>query len=314
MMKRNIFLSIGATIILFFSGYASADSTSSQAGVNGYNVGPLINSLVIYPGSTKLVTVYVQNTSNAIENVQTIVNNFVEAPSNDGTPELLFNNDYSKYGLKQFINVQNGNFILAPKQQEGVNVNITIPKDTESGGYFAAVRFAPQSAALGKNVNLSGSVASLMLITVPGNLHEHLNINKFGASDSSGHIHRIFTNHNSIYGYVYFNNSGNIQLQPFGAFDVHQGKNNLGNSVVNKGNGYILPGSQRYFITKLSGIGSFGRYTLYGNFGYGSRGELLSATATFYVVPIWIIWSFISLVVILILIIATYLRLYHRSK
>lgn len=313
-MKRNILLSLSAAILLIFTAGASADTTTNNPGANGYNVFPLINSLIVNAGTSKTVTIYVQNISHAVEQVQTIVNDFVESPKNDGTPSLLLNGGHSSYSLKQFITIPGGNFSLNPGEQKSVNVTITIPANTSSGGYFAAVRFAPQSFADNKNVNLSGSVASLILVTVPGNLRENLTIYKLGASDSAGHIHSLFTNHNEIYGTVYFDNTGNVQLQPFGYFDIHQGKHDLGNNVVNKGNGYVLPGSQRYFTVKLKGVGSFGKYTIYGNFGFGSRGQLVTATASFYVIPMWILWTFLTLVVLLVIIIVTYLRLYHRNK
>ena len=313
-MKRNILFIASAALLLVSSVRALAATTPSNPGANGYNVAPLINSLVINEGSTRTITLYIQNISHDVEQVRAIVNDFIEAPSNDGTPELLLNGASSNYSLKQFITVPNNSFTLTPGQEESVQVNITIPRNTASGGYFAAVRFSPQSLASGSNVNLSGSVASLILVTVPGNLHQVLNIASLGAGDSKGHIHRLFTSNKDIYGIVYFKNTGNVQLQPFGNFVLRSGKKDLSNIAVNKENGYILPSSVRFYTAKLNGIGSFGKYTIYGNFGFGSRGQLLAASTTFYVIPLWMLWTFLSLVAPLVLISIFYLRYYHRSQ
>src|SRR3981081_4566847 len=50
--------------------------------------------------------------------------------------------------------------------------------------------------------------------------------------------------------------------------------------------GNVLPGSIRKFTVSLDKVGSFGKYTVVGNFGYSQSGQLLSATTTFYVVPL----------------------------
>ncbi|MGH7234196.1 MAG: hypothetical protein ACREF7_02000 [Candidatus Saccharimonadales bacterium] len=313
-MKRKILFVTSALIPLLFMTFAPVGALSSpQPGANGYDVSPLLNSLVVNAGTTGSVTLYVQNISNAVERVSTIVNDFIESPSNNGTPELLLNGGHSSHSLKQFITVPVSNFVLNPGNEETVNVNITIPANTASGGYFAAVRFAPQSLGTAKNINLSGSVASLILVTVPGNLNENLNIAKLGAGNGDGQIHKLFTSNKDIYGVVYFNNSGNVQLQPFGNFSVRSGTRDVFNAPVNKTNGYVLPGSERYFTVKLKNVGSFGKYTLYGDFGYGSKGQLISATATFYVIPLWLMWTSLAIVLLLILLVVIYLRTYHKS-
>jgi hypothetical protein len=69
------------------------------------------------------------------------------------------------------------------------------------------------------------------------------------------------------------------------------------NNVSPPGN--VLPNSIRLFSEPLTKVGSFGEYKLEGNFGYGSNGQLLSASTTFYVIPAWLIIAFIALVLLL---------------
>jgi hypothetical protein len=65
-----------------------------------------------------------------------------------------------------------------------------------------------------------------------------------------------------------------------------------------------LPDSIRRFSVPLTGLGSFGKYTIEGNFGYGSKGQLLSATTTFYIIPLYII--IIAIIIILLILFAIF--------
>lgn len=304
---------IGAFIVLFANAAVSAE-TATNPGANGYSVSPSLNTITIQAGTTKSLTIYVQNISHATEQVTTITDNFIASPTNNGSPEILLNGGSTSRGLKQYISIPDANFTLQPGQLKPVTVNIAIPANTESGGYYAAIRFAPQSFATGRNINLTGSVTSLIMVTIPGNLRQQLNIVKFGAGDSSGQIDSLFTSSKNIYGVVYFNNTGNIQSQPFGNFTVKQGKGEIYNVPMNKDGGYILPASERYFTSKLQHIGPIGKYTIYGNFGFGTHGELLSAKANFYVIPLWLIWSVMVLMIAAIVFLVIYFGFVRRHK
>jgi hypothetical protein len=106
-----------------------------------------------------------------------------------------------------------------------------------------------------------------------------------------------------LYGVVRFNNQGNIQEQPFGKIVLKKGGKTLQAIEINntspKGN--VLPDSIRRFSVKLDKVGTWGKYTIEGNFGYGANGQLLSATSTFYIVPVLFI---VILVLLLVLIVA----------
>jgi len=59
------------------------------------------------------------------------------------------------------------------------------------------------------------------------------------------------------------------------------------------------PDSIRKFTVPLDKVGTFGIFKLDGNFGYGSNGQLLSASTTFYVVPLIAVILFIALVAVM---------------
>ncbi|MGH7239086.1 MAG: hypothetical protein ACREHG_03360, partial [Candidatus Saccharimonadales bacterium] len=246
-----------------------------------------------------------------------IINDF-EAPTNEtGYPSLLLNGATApSHSLKQFAAVPNPTFSLKPGQQQAVTVDVSIPPGTAGGGYYGAVRFAPVGAGGSKNVNLSASVASLVLVTVPGNLVEKVSVAGFGVvqGTNSTAIHGLFLSNKNLQAIVRFQNSGNVQEQPFGKIELKQGSKVLATYTVNNVTppGNVLPDSIRRFTTKLSHIGSFGKYEIDGNFGYGSTGQLLSAKATFWVIPIILIIIVIIIILLILFLIFGLPRLIRR--
>ena len=140
------------------------------------------------------------------------------------------------------------------------------------------------------------------MVKVPGDIKEQLSIASFDARVND-RPSTFFLRNKDIDAVVRFQNQGNIQEQPFGKILLknHSGKV-LGayevNGVAPPGN--VLPDSIRKFSIPLGNkVGSFGQYKLEGNFGYGTSGQLLSASTTFYVIPMWMIIAFIAVVLLL---------------
>lgn len=322
-MRKQLTVILSAIALgssLFLSPLSAVAATPTA---NGYRVSPVRTNLTIKPGASSTVTVFVQNASDATENIQTIVNDFQAPKDESGNPALLLNGaTATQHSLKQFVKVETPTFTLLPGQQKSVNVNITIPPGTPGGGYYGAVRFAPVGVSGDKNVNLSASVASLMLLTVPGNLNEAMSIAGFGVAQGdvtavNVDLRSLFFNGKNLKAVVRFQNSGNVQEQPFGKIQLKKGSKVLATYNVNNPDspGNVLPDSIRRFSVDLNKVGSFGKYKIEGNFGYGSKGQLLSASATFYVIPlpvIIIIVVIILLILFLIFVLPRLIRRYNR--
>jgi hypothetical protein len=303
-LRRATFSIAAVTLLLSLMSTASsaAAGTTQVSSSNGLRVSPVRTELTIYPGQSKTVPVYVTNATKTPASLQVIIDDFI-ARGDNGTPALLIkqSNGYNPHSLKQFI-APIKNVLLAPEQESLVNVVINIPKSTPGGGYYAAVRFAPASINATHNVTLAASVASLILVKVPGpGMKEQLDLNSFNVSNSSGPS-RLFFGSNGLSAIVKFENTGNVQEEPYGKIEVQSGSKTIMTKVINNVTppGSVLPGSYRQFSVPLSGLGSFGKYTVNGYFGYGTSGQLLSASTTIYVVAYWII---ILAVIVLFLII-----------
>lgn len=311
-----LFAVLTATALILSPAEVLAATTPAT---NGYRVSPVRTDMTVKPGASTSVTVYIQNASNTVENLQVLVNDFQPPKDESGNPALLLNGATAPtHSLKQFVKVQTPTFTLQPNQQRGVNITIAVPPGTTGGGYYGAIRFAPVGAGGDKNVNLNASIASLILLTVPGNLTEQLSIAGFGVAQGSDFdVHSMFFNNKNLKAVIRFHNTGNVQEQPFGKVQLKKGSKVLATYSVNNAAspGNVLPDSIRRFTTNLDKVGSFGKYKIEGNFGYGSKGQLLSASATFYVIPLVVIIIVVIIllfILFLIFVLPRLIRAYNR--
>jgi hypothetical protein len=314
-LKRSL-LCLGLVLVLSISGVPLASAATAG---NGLRVSPVRSDVVITPGETKTLYVSVTNVTSAPAELQAIINNFVGSPDETGNPAIIFDDTQSKtnHGLKQFV-APIPTFSLNPGEQKSLPVKITVPKDTVGGGYFGAVRFAPASASTEKEtVSLASSVGSLILLKVPGDIKEQLTIASFEVRQNDK-ASSFFTTNKGLSAVVRFQNLGNIQEAPFGKLLL---KDRSGKTIstyeLNNTNppGNVLPDSIRKFSVALKDVGTFGKYKVEGNFGYGNGGQLVSASTTFYVVPwIYIILfvAFVALLAFLVFGLPRLVRAYNR--
>jgi hypothetical protein len=284
------------------SSFAGAATVPAAGSANGMKVGPVRTDLVMNPGETKSVPVYVQNITGANEALKPLVNDFTADNTETGTPALLLNGEINKaHGLKQYISAP-GTFTVAPGDQKSIDVTITLPKDIAPGGYYAAVRFTQASLSTANNVNLAASVGSLILVRVAGDVTEQMSIASFSVSKGDkGKASSFLTTNKGLQANVRFKNSGNVQEQPFGKVTLKKGSKVISSTEINDffPRGNVLPDSIRKFTVPLKKVGSFGKYTIVGSFGYGQKSQLVTAETSFYVIPL----AMIILIVVIILLI-----------
>jgi hypothetical protein len=307
--------SLFAMAAVIFAGTLPAFAADSVSGGNGLRISPVSSNLTISPGGSKTLDVYITNITSQKATFQAVVNDFTASSDESGTPALILNDGQSAptHSLRKFVPTLS-NVTLNPGEQKDVKVPITVPSGTPAGGYFGAVRFSAVNNASGsQNVALSASVASLVLLKVPGDYKEVMSIQSLDVRRHD-RVHTIFTNGKNLDTTIRFKNSGDIQEAPFGKITVTKsGGKVVYTTEVNSGEapGNVLPGSVRKFTVPLKGIGSFGKYTVTGDFGYG-QGQTLTAKTTFYVLPIPVIIFLIVLIGLIIFLIVELPRLIKR--
>lgn len=305
-ISRTIVGSIMA-VGLLVAGFSGVGQVAAQTAGNGIKVSPVRTEVTMNPGESRTVSLTVQNITSTSSEYEAIVNDMVAKGENGQAALILEADQYApSHSLKRYISSIPSVQIDAGKYKE-VKATITIPKSAAGGGYYGAIRFVPAGTKIDKNVTLSASVASIILVRVNGDVTENMVIESFdvrkGAEGLGGSS--FFTTNKNLYSVVRFKNKGNVHEQPFGKVRVLKGSKVVLETEINKTDprGNVLPDSVRRFDTELTKLGSFGKYTVQGNFGYGSNGQLLSATTSFWVVPLpLIIGTFVVIVLLLALI------------
>ena len=282
----SVFLMVGLATPM-----VSAVSQTTSNG-NAIKVSPVRTDLTIQPGESRQLTITIQNLTNAPVEYVAIINDFVAGSGESGQPALILDaNKYApSHSLKRYI-APIPDVTVGGGQSKDVTVSIAIPKDAAAGGYYGAVRFAPAgSADPTKNVTLSASVGSLILVKVPGDIKENVTLASFDVrSDPEANSgSSFFTSNKNLYAVARFDNTGNVHEQPFGKVVLKRGSKVLQTVEINNTDprGNVLPNSIRRFSVKLDKVGAWGKYTVEGNFGYGSSGQLVSGSTSFFVFPL----------------------------
>lgn len=338
-MKSKI-ISLGSFLaagVLLFTGTAFAatpprstapapNPAAGAASDNGLKIAPVRTDINVEAGTSQIVTVTVTNVTSSVSSYDIIINDFTAGSDESGQPQILLDADKfaPSHSLKRLVGKVPG-VILTPGDSKNVNITVTVPKNYPAGGYYGAIRLVPhtEAGAANQNVTLSASVGSLVLVTVPGNINQQvsvasLDVRKAVKANEVDVPRTIFTNNKSLNAVIRFQNGGDVQEQPFGKLVLKnwRGKT-LSTYEINETKdgsprGNVLPDSIRKFSTPLNNLGGFGKYTLEGNFGYGNSGQLITASSSFYIIPISLIIALGVLVALILFVIFGLPRLIRR--
>jgi len=307
-----IMFAVVAVLLVSSNSVAAAENNTA----NTLKVSPVRSDIEIQPGTSKTVQVTVTNLTKAEITVRPIENDFVSGDER-GTPALILDADKfaPTHSLKRFMAPLSDVTIPAGKAKT-IGVVITVPKDAQAGGYFGAVRFAPATPDSGGQVNLDASVASLILLTVPGEVTEKLNLTDFDIQQG-GKSGSFFQSSNDLQASVRFENKGGLQAGPFGKVSVKQGDKVVYEADFNNKDprDMILPDSARRWDIPLKNIDSFGNYTVSATFTYGKKNQTIEVSKSFWVIPQFVIIATVVGVLVLVgLIVGIWLLLRNRKR
>lgn len=297
---------------------ASAAQTATVGG-NAIKVSPVRFDIKLDPGVKQQISLLVQNLSPVQATFRAHINDFTASSDESGRPNIILSDtEYAPtHSLKRLVSPIS-DFTVAAGATKEVKATIDVPPNAAGGGYYAAVRFAPAQNDTSENLVLSASVGTLVLLTVNGDIKEEAHVDSFDVR-KAGVPSMFFTNNKGLEGTLRIKNTGNVQLEPFGKMILKRFGKVVGQYEINQAKdqvrGNVLPDSIRRFSEKLDKVQPFGKYTLEGNFGYGSSGQLLSARTTFYVVPLLMVFAGIGLVLVLlflIFVLPKMVRAYNR--
>jgi hypothetical protein len=306
--KKLFLAALASLLVLASMPFVSAQQQTPTG--SGLSISPTISEFVIKPGNSAHVNITLKNITVDDVIAKGTVNDFT-SDNNTGNPHIITDPTIrSPNSIKNFVaNIDD--VALAKGQQKSIVIGLDVPKNTSPGAYYGILRYRAVPKALNTpgpgQVALTASVGSIVLITVPGNLREQVQVNGLqvyrGARSSS-----FFIKPPTSIG-VTITNFGNGFVKPFGTVEV----NDMFNKTVAtyqfnnpKQPGNILPNSKRTFQNNIKGVNKIGRYTVIASVSYGNGSQVLTLKKDFWYIPLW-------LVVILLLILAALIFLAVRA-
>ena len=300
-------LAIGLSTVTSLSAAALTASPNQNVG-QALEIAPPVLNIRANPGEVVKTEISLRDVSTSPLVVRNQINDFVAA-GEDGTPKLLLNEDGSTpaegspYSLKDWVQPL-PQFTLQPREVNQLPVTIRVPADAAPGGYYAVVRFTASPPGIDTSgVSLSASLGTLILLRVNGDAKEDMKIEEFSAT-KNGSNNWVFESAPITF-VTRIKNNGSSHEQPTGQAAIKDMfGNNVANVNVNLTRNNILPSSIRRFEQPLdsSVIGNrvlFGRYTADLKMNYGTQGQTLTASTSFWVIPYRLIGFAILLIVIL---------------
>lgn len=309
-----------AFLLLPFLNTGFTIAQSDPSGGSGLRVSPTRTELTLINEESREVVHNIKNVTQSPVSVQISLNDF-ESDGITGQPLLIGNPDeVSANSMREFV-VLPEDFDLQPDEEKEVKIQVSVPQDAIPGAYYGSVlyRASPLNATNDGQVALVASVGSLLLLEVPGDITEQIEITDISAylGDSSG---SIFTKKPDNIG-ILIKNLGNSFAKPFGKIAVTDWRDNEVfsyelNDIDRRKN--VLPESSRVFfqelfnieetivngqvvVEKTSPINTPGRYTVSGNISHGSTGEIFTVSATFWYLPLWFILLIVGFVLAVVL-------------
>lgn len=284
---------------------------SSQTG-NGFIISPVRHAPTIEKGKTDVLSLTLTNPADVPVTARMTINDFVASDKEDGEPKLILDEKtpLPKNSFKSLVDPL-ADIQLKAKEKKILSVAIKVPEEANSGGYYGAIRFEPVTPNNSQgNVGLSASLATIVLVRVPGDLIERLDLLELTAGQN-GHV-KSFISKGDVSVITRLKNEGDIHVKPFGKITVknifgkviYEGEFNSAQTEDSRAT--ILPGSIRKFENNL---GKFefnfksnkkpllGRYTIEANLGISQgSGDIVSSRTSFWYLPLW---SIIVLLIIL---------------
>jgi hypothetical protein len=314
---KKILIAITAGLIVFLASPFSFAQQASPSG-SGLSISPTVSELTIKPGGTNHVNITLKNITVDDVVARGEVDDF-RADNNTGNPQIITNSTTtSPNSIKKFIsNIDD--VPLVKGQQKSVIIGIDVPQNTTPGAYYGIIRYRAVPKALATpgpgQVALTASVGTIVLITVPGQIREQVQVNGIhvfrGARESS-----FFIRPPDRIG-ITIPNFGNGFVRPFGTVEVHDVLNKtISTFQFNnpKQLGNILPNSKRSFVNNIKGLNKIGRYTVLASVSYGSGSQVLTLKKNFWYVPIWLVILLLLILAALIFLAVRAYRQYNRDR
>ncbi len=300
-----------ASIALLAAAHTTAQENGSGSGLS---ISPTRTELKVERGSTEKVEINIRNVTRGAIVAKPFISDF-ESDDATGEPRLYASTDKrNSASISSFVTGLE-DVTLAPGEDKNLTYVITVPSDAAAGGYYGAITYravpANQAGPDSGEVALTANVASLVLIEVPGDITEQIQVTsvKTLRDDKAGSFFTKAPNKVAIA----IKNNGNSFSKPFGTISLTDmsGKQVHSYEINNSTpRGNVLPKSSRTFTDDLKGVSKPGRYTVTTSISHGTGGEVISQKVSFWYLPVWLL---VALAVVVLGLIGGGIYLYRKQ-
>lgn len=305
-------VSILLSALVFCNNSVNAQSSNAES-AQGIQISPTLYELNAEKGKTYELNLNVMNVTLGNLVYSTSVDDFGSSDET-GSPQIMVDSQLPESSSIRSWLPTIPSFLLKPRESKKISVQITIPDNAEPGGHYGVLRFSGAAPELDNTgVGLSASAGALILIRVDGEISEFASLESFNAIKNNKQS--SFFENGPIDFAVRVNNQGNVHVKPSGDIqitDMFGGlvENISINNVEPRSN--VLPDSIRRFDVKLNKEWMFGVYTANLSLAYGTKGQAITKTISFWVIPWKIILVALLALVTIIFILKRLIKVYNR--
>ena len=300
------------TLLAVFSAVPITRVHAQEQAGQAIQISPVLIELNADSGQSYKIKLTLTNVSTGPLVLIPEVNDF-KSKDETGTPEIIFdqNEESDNFSMKAWISPP-PRLQLKAKESKTVEVSVNVPKGAEPGGHYGVVRYSGISPGLeDTGVALSASVGVLLLGRVNGNGNENLSVEQFFIEQ--GGKQKSFVEKAPFAIVERLKNDGSVHLKPSGDVTV---KNMFGSVVgsvkVNDPAKNVLPDSIRRFEQGFTSKFMIGRYTAHLNLGYGTSGQVLQSSTSFWVIPYKLILISLLAIVLIIVVGRKLIKSYNK--
>ncbi|CAN5130256.1 hypothetical protein BH11PAT4_BH11PAT4_1270 [soil metagenome] len=251
------------------------------------------------PGDTIQEKLRIRNDSQQSITYAIQVEDFQAKDDQGGVDIIEDDSGNDSYKLASWITTDLTRVTVAAGEEKTLTATIKIPKSAEPGGHFATILIKRSGGEVSGGASVDSRIGSLILLRVSGAITESAAVDSFKAEESIAQ-----------YGPVTFSlrtkNDGNVHVQPKGTIVIY---NIFGREVtkIPLTQANVLPGSARIVKTLWDEKNLVGRYTATLQATYeqnsqpGVEPKTLTASTTFVVFPLWLLWTILGIIIILFL-------------
>ncbi|MGB9598483.1 MAG: hypothetical protein ACPLZH_01390 [Minisyncoccales bacterium] len=287
--------------LLFFlfvpSVFALEIEDTEQPVRNDFVVSPGKIEVWLDPGSSTVREFTITNRLGKDSSFQVEIEDF-KGSRDIEKPVIFLGGEKGPYSLKDYLKPEASEFSLKHGQRVRFFFEISIPKDAEPGGRYGAVIISRQDSSGekrgGVDVSVKERIAVLIFVRVRGPVREYGLLKDFLTSK------RIYTKP-SIPFKIYFENNGNVHLNPYGILKV---KNLLGQTIaeIEVNPFFVLPDSLklREILWERNFLFGYYQAELFLNRGYQDIVD--QKRITFWVFPLKYLLVFFFLFLLLVIV------------